>query len=154
MIERATAVDDGCIAVGGLASKVGQLRPERVGTAEAIAELVTPAGVTAIARLIQLARREARMTLDQFGQRVGLEAVELESAEAGVTIPEPRVLHALSEGLKISYQKLLMLAGHQTQRDEVLERDVLKFAASSGSMDKLTKGEERALHDLLQILHD
>lgn len=157
-IEKALSADEGCIAVGGLAARSGQLRnsPEggRTSSAEPPGTLSPAAGLSAIARLVQLARREAGLTLEQFAKKVEVSSEELRATEAAATTPEPRVLHALSEGLGVSYQKLLTLAGHRRQRDEQLEREVLRFAASSAPMDKLSKGEAQALHDFLSLLHE
>ena|ERR1041385_7849091 len=154
-IEKATAFDDGCMAVGGFASKVGQLRDDVAEANSAGTGSSLPlSGITGIAKLVQWARREARQSVEQFAKKVGIDPSEVEAAEAASATPEPRVLYALSESLGVSYQKLLTLAGHRKERDTVLEREVLRFAAFSGSMDKLTKVEEQGLHDLLKILHD
>jgi hypothetical protein len=152
LIEKANAVDDSCVSVAGLASKVGHLvrRGPDIEAARSAAAL----GITAIARLIQLSRREERLTPEQYARKIGVGLDELQAAEAGAQVPEPRVLYAVSEALTISYQKLMSLAGHRKERDEKLEQEVLRFAASSASMDKLTNVETRALHDLLQLLHD
>jgi transcriptional regulator with XRE-family HTH domain len=111
-------------------------------------------GLLTIARLLQFARREARQTPDQYAKRIGIAVDELETTEAGVATPEPRVLFAVSESLKISYQKLMTLAGHRQVRDAALEREALRFAAFSAPMDKLSSVEAQALHDLLRLLHD
>ncbi|HVS69829.1 MAG TPA: helix-turn-helix transcriptional regulator [Phycisphaerae bacterium] len=151
-IERSTSFDDGCMAVGGFAAKAGQLH-DASGSAGGASNLPL-SGVTGIAKLVQWARREARLSVDQFAKKVGIDPSEVAAAESAETTPEPRVLFALSESLGVSYQKLLTLAGHRKERDVVLEREVLRFAAFSGSMDKLTKVEEQGLHDLLKILHE
>src|SRR5438874_8412081 len=157
LIEKATAADDGCISVGGFAARLGQLRtpdtshPSAVGASDS----VPPAsGVVAIGRLIQLARREEHLRPEQFAVKIGIDLAELQAAETGSSVPEPRVLYALSEALDISYQKLMSLAGHRKDRDEILEREVLRFAASSAPMDKLSHNEVQALQDLLRLLQD
>lgn len=157
-IQKAIAADEGCIAVGGLAARSGQLRDSAVCEAStasgADASLQPVSGIAAIARLVQLARREARQDVEHFARKVGLSAEELQAIETGCVIPEPRILYTLSESLDVSYQKLLTLAGHRRQRDEALEQQVLRFAASSAPMDKLSKSEAQALHDFLHLLHD
>jgi transcriptional regulator with XRE-family HTH domain len=157
-IEKAMAADEGCIAVGGLAARIGQLRVPAAApvgdAAEAVQALPAAAGFVAIARLVQLARREARQTPEQFAKRTGLGVEELQTIETAAAPPEPRVLYVLSEALDVSYQKLLTLAGHRKQRDDHLEREALRFAASSAPMDKLSKVEAQALHDFLSLLHE
>jgi len=152
LIEKAIATDDTCISVAGLASRVGHL----IGKSADVdaARSATSVGVAAIARLIQLSRRDESLTPEQYARRIGVGLDELRNAEAGTQVPEPRVLYAVSEALAISYQKLMSLAGHRKERDQKLEEEALRFAASSAPMDKLTNVETRALHDLLQLLHD
>lgn len=157
LIRAAIEADEDCVSVGGFAAKMGQLRVPQNPEANAVAAQdcpPSPNGLAAIARLVQLARREAGLTPDKFAKKVGLTDAELQVAEAGTATPEPRVLYALSEGLNVSYQKLLSLAGHRKQRDDALEREVLRFAAFSAPMDRLSKVEAQALHDLLRLLHD
>jgi hypothetical protein len=150
LIERAAAQSDGLTSVGGFAPHFGQAQsPARVGSQPDLLP-----GLVTIARLVQYARREARQTPDQYARRIGIAAGELEVTEVGVVPPEPRVLFAISETLKISYQKLLTLAGHRQARDTALEREALKFAAFSAPMDKLSSMEAQALHDLLKLLHE
>jgi transcriptional regulator with XRE-family HTH domain len=159
-INRALAADEGCIAVGGLAAKLGQLSEtctEWTDNATSVGkvEVLSPAtGLVVISRLVQLARREARQSPEQFAKQTSLSLEELQAIEAATRVPEPRVLYSISEALDISYQKLLTLAGHRKQRDNSLEREALKFAASSAPMDKLSKTEAEALHDFLSLLHD
>jgi transcriptional regulator with XRE-family HTH domain len=148
LIEKACEVDDSCISVAGLASKVGHLSTRVIDIESA------RVGIAAIAKLIQLARREERLTPEQYAKRIGVGVEELKVAEAGTQVPEPRLLFAVSEALTISYQKLMSLAGHRNERNQILEQQALRFAASSTSMDTLTSVESRALHDLLQVLHD
>lgn len=150
LIERATAESDGHLSVGGFAPHLGQAHcPPRAGP-----QLDPRPGLLTIARLVQYARRDARQTPDQYARRIGIAPGELEVTETGVMTPEPRVLYAISESLKISYQKLLTLAGHRQERDVTLEREALRFAAFSAPMDKLNSTEAQALHDLLRLLHE
>ena len=153
LIARAIAADDGSVSVGGLAAELGMLR-DASGAESRPMERPASYGVYAVARLVQLARREQALTSEQFALRFNLDLRELLDLEAARSVPEPRVLHQLSVALKVSYEKLLVLAGHRVHRDETLEREVLRFAASSGPMDKLSKAEAQALHDFVQALHD
>ena len=86
--------------------------------------------------------------------RIGIDVKELEVLETGYAAAEPRVLRSVSETLRVSYDKLLVLAGHRKSRDAILERKALRYAASSGSTAKLSKVEEQTLHDLLKVLHE
>jgi hypothetical protein len=154
LLEKAFAVNDGCISVAGLAIKLGQFGPVGADTGSQVPQGANMFGVAAIARLVEFARREECLTPEQYANRIGIGLEELLLAESGTNVAEPRVLHALSSALNISYHKLMSLAGHRKQSDERLEREVLRFAASSGPMDKLSSSESQALHDLLKLLHD
>jgi transcriptional regulator with XRE-family HTH domain len=149
LIAHAVATDDGCVAVGGLAAKLGLLQaPQPIEPSE------QKEGVEAIAKLVQLSRREWGMDHERFAEKVGMEVSEVRELETSCSIPEPRVLYKLSTALKVSYHKLLVLAGHRRERIEWLEQEKLKFAASSGPMDKLTKAESQALQDFIRALHE
>lgn len=154
-IARALELEDGCVLTGGLPSKLGFL-PQTARTAE---PAPTPSeapgtGVVALARFVQLARRDRGQTPAAFASKLGLDLEEVVELESGCNAPELRVLHTLATGLGVSYTKLQVLVGYRQARDVSLEREALKFAASSGPMDKLSRVEEQALHDFVQALHD
>lgn len=159
LIARAIAADDACVSVGGLAAQLGMLwdagqtrAARRAGTGHTAAPLSL--GLQALARLVQLDRRRLRLSSEQFAAQCGLELHELLDVESAQAPPEPRVLYQLSMSLKVSYEKLLTLAGHRQRRDEALERGVLLFAANSGPMDQLSKSESQALQDFIRALND
>lgn len=152
LIAWAVAADDGCVSVGGLAAKLGMLT-DSSGSELVVAVQERP-GLEAIARLVQLARREKGKSPEEFASKIGLDLAELVDIENARGVPEPRVLHLLSIGLKVRYQKLLILAGHKQPRDESLADETLKFAASSGPMDRLSPSEVRALHAFIEALDD
>ncbi len=151
-IASAVAAEDGCVSVGGLAAKLGMLKDKSAG--ESAAAVQETPGLDAIARLVQLARREKGISPEEYASMLGLEIAELVDLENARGVPEPRVLHVLSLGLGVSYQKLLILAGHKTPRDKSLAEETFKFAASSGPMDKLSSSEVRALHAFIEALDD
>lgn len=151
-IARAIAADDSCVSVGGLAEQLGFLPP--IPRATTPVASTHPQGLAALSKLVQLARREHGMTPERFATRLGLDLSELVAVESACEAPEPRVLHLISTGLKVSYQKLQMLVGYRENRDQTLEHEALRFAASSGPMDKLSKAEARALHEFIRALHE
>ena len=151
LIARAIAADDAGVSVGGLAGQLGMLRE----TAEAPSTTSRATyGLYALARLVELARRGQALAPEQFAERYGLNLRELVDLESARGVPEPRALYQLSVALKVSYEKLLVLAGHRVHRDEALESEAVRFAASSGPMDKLSKLESQALHDFIRALHE
>lgn len=153
LIARAIAADDGDVSVGGLASRIGVFRDAPDSELRSRPAL-TSHGIDALARLVQFIRRQQALTPEQFASRFSLDLRELVDLESARVVPEPRLLYQLSTALNVSYNKLLVLAGHRVRRDETLERETLRFAASSEPMDKLSKSEAQALHDFIRALHD
>jgi transcriptional regulator with XRE-family HTH domain len=145
LIARAFEANDGCVSVGGLASKLGMLD-------EALPVTVAPepAGLSVLGKFVQMARREQGLEPAAFAQRLGLDLKELLEIESARTSPELRVLYLVSKALGVSYEKLQILVGYRQVRDSSLERETMRFAASSGPMDKLSKSEAQALHDFVR----
>jgi HTH-type transcriptional regulator, competence development regulator len=142
LIEEAAAIEETCVSVGGLARDPGMIDASPESTL----------GPVAFARLVEFWRREQRLSVAELAKRTGLQEAEVIDAERGDTVPEPRVLHALSGVLSVSYEKLLHLTGHVAVRDEPLSRAVVRFAARSEPMDQLSQDEEEALHDFIRAL--
>ena len=153
LIARAVSADDACVSVGGMAARFGLLRDPSAAESEP-QRLPTNVGIETLGRLLQLARRQYGLTPEQFAAKFGFDLGELLNIESARGVPEPRVLHQVSVALRVSYEKLLILAGHRRFRDDRLDREALRFAASSGPMDKLSKAESQALHDFIQVLND
>lgn len=151
LIARAVSTVEGCIGAGGLPLRVGFLSAAGTSQASASAEA---AGLETISRLVELSRRDRRLTPEQFASRCGIELEDVVLLETGHTTPDARVLHRISTFLGLSYEKLLILSGLRQARDTVLERGAVQFAASSGPMDKLTSSQAEALHEFVKILHD
>lgn len=147
MVRLALETDDaGGVSVGGLARDLDMLSSMRMPPAS------SSIGSHAVARLIQLWRRRARLDVVKLADQAGLTPEEVFAAEQGDRTPEPRVLHALSEVLDVSYDKLLHLAGHTKDRDEAMETAAVRFAASSDSVADLSPQDEEALHRFISLL--
>lgn len=148
LIRAAVSHDESCVSVGGLAETLGMLETPPVQTA------APTIGAKAFAKLVQFWRRERQLSVEELAARAGLTEAEVLDAEEGDTVPEPRVLHALSTVLKVSYEKLLHLTGHVTDRDQDIESAAIRFAARSESMQRLNRQEEQALQDFIRALAD
>lgn len=153
-IARALELDDGCVLAGGLPSKLGFLPQSKGIESTPVQGETHRTGLTALARFVQLARRDRGQSPAVFATKLGLDLQEVVELESGCNAPELRVLHTLATGLGVSYTKLQVLVGYRQVRDTSLEREALKFAASSGPMDKLSRVEEQALQDFVRALHD
>jgi len=153
LIARAVSADEESVCGGGLAAKLGMLdeRPAVEVRREASQQAFR---LQTLARFVQLSRREHGLTSEQFATKYDVDVRELLDIEEARGIPELRVLYQVSQALGVSYDKLLVLAGHRHSRDERLDREALRFAASSGPMDSLSKTETQALHDFIKVLHD
>lgn len=137
----------GSVSVGGLAADLGEFRSAALGTnAESVSSAL------ALARLVKLWRREQGLTVEDFAKRAGLSEFEVVGVESGEMVPEPRVLFQLSQAIKISYDKLMYIAGHMIDREGQLMHAAYRFAARSESMEKLTRQEEEALHEFINTL--
>ena len=135
------------ISVGGMAVDVGL----HSGAHEPGA-LAAVNAATALARLVELWRRQQQLTVEEFAKRSGLTEAEVVGIESGELIPEPRALLQLSQVIPVSYDKLLHVAGHVQQRDERLCSGAVRFAARSEPMEALTRQEEEALRDFVNLL--
>jgi len=135
------------ISVGGLAVDLGVLSPERRPMA-----LAAVNAAVALAKLVELWRRQHRLTVEEFAKRANLTEAEVVGLESGEIVPEPRTLFQVSQVIPVSYDKLMHVAGHVRQCDERLSNGAVRFAARSESMEKLTLQEEEALHDFVNLL--
>lgn len=148
-LQRMADAEERCpsISVGGLAVDLGlhsqQWEPSTLATVNA---------ATALAKLVELWRRQQRLTVEEFAKRSNLTEAEVVGIESGEIVPEPRALFQVSQVIPVSYDKLLHVAGHVLQRDERLSSGAVRFAARSESMERLTRQEEEALQDFVNLL--
>lgn len=147
-LRRMAKLEDRCssVSVGGLAEKLGMLGSQQLPA------LPPKLEAKALAKLVEFSRRKKRWSVEDLASRSGLTPAEALDAEEGDTLPEPRVLFALSEVLKVSYDKLLRLTGYVTKRDQTVETAAIRFAARSESMERLNSEEEKALHEFIRAL--
>lgn len=133
------------VSVGGLAVELGTIRGP-------FSNQLPPVSNKALARVVEFGRRERQWTVEELAEKSGLTEAEVLAVETGESVPEPRVLHGLSGALKLSYPKLLDLAGHTAERSDRLSAAALRFAARSESMDRLDRHEQEAFHEFLKVL--
>lgn len=135
------------ISVGGLAVDLGMLSEQRERSV-----LAAVNAARALAKLVELWRRQQQLTVEEFAKRANLTEAEVVGIESAEILPEPRTLFQVSQIIPVSYDKLLCIAGHVRQRDEHLSTGVVRFAARAESMEKLTRQEEDALQDFVKLL--
>lgn len=145
LLEAAENEEGGIVSVGGLAFRAqgefkaaGTPGPER----------------TALAHLLELQRRNMRLSVESLASQSDVEVEEILEVEQGHGVPEPRTLFKLAQVLKLRDDKLMHLAGHVSRPDPRLEQAAVRFAARSAPMDLLTAEEAAALAEFVKELAD
>jgi len=137
--------EDGCfISAGGLVSALEQ--------SEQQASNVVPLR-QAFVRFVQLARRERRLSVDQFAEKVDVDLVELLKIETEEQYqPAIRTVHKIAGFLSVSEQRLMALAGLLQVKDVQFQNAALKFAARSAPVEKLSTEEHSDLEEIVKFL--
>jgi transcriptional regulator with XRE-family HTH domain len=145
-LRRMAEVEDNAeLSVGGLAHELGML-----GAATAAP---TPVVKSAFAKLVGLRRRDMRLTVEQLAERAEVDVAEVVSIELGqLDQPEPRTVFKLAGALKLPAQKLMQVSGLAVPRDTRFNDAVVRFAARSEPIEKLSKEEHAALEEFVRFL--
>src|SRR5437660_1005205 len=107
----------------------------------------------AFVRLVQLARRERRLTLEQFAEKADVELVEMLKIETEEHYqPAIRTVHKIAAFVNVPEQKLMALAGLLQVQDAHFQNAALKFAARSAPVEKLSKEEHSDLEEIVKFL--
>jgi len=144
-LERQAALEDNCyVSVGGLISAVEELEQRSPA-----AELAHAAFI----RLLQLARRYRRLTLEQFSDKLDVDLAELVGLETDEHYsPQPRTVKKIAEFLNVPAEKLFLLSGLTRAKDVHFEEAALRFAARSQPTKELTDEEHQALEEYVKFL--
>jgi len=139
----------------GLSVTAGSLDAEafyrRVDRQRAISRGKGSPLTTVFGHLINMARRERALTLQQLADEIGIDALELLQIEEGKEAPEPRVVSKLARTLNIPPGRLMQLAGHVPTIDKKVETAAYEFAAHANSRP-LEPDELEALHEFVKVL--
>ncbi len=128
------------IAVGGLACDLGFITPAS-GDSHHV-----------FGRLIDFARREQGLTVEQLSNAAGVEIEEILDIEREVkAVPLVRTVFQLAQVLKLPVGRLMEVAGLAQPRPEV-NRAALRFAARSESTAKLSPAEKDAYEEFVKVL--
>lgn len=145
LLKRAEQEDRHFISVGGLVSRLAAGGPGEKS------KLMRAAFV----RLLELARREKRLTVEQFANKADINAAELLLIDSNSNYsPTPRTIFKLSGLLNVPSKTLMVLAGMVESRDAQFEEAAVQFAASSESMEKLSHEEAKTLHNFIKFLSE
>lgn len=147
LLRKAKEEANGFVCVGGLA--------HTLGAAEARSQPAHRAGKHVFSRLVNLRRRELKLSVEQLAEKADVDLEELVDIEIGeFDTPEPRTVHQIARVLKLPEQKLMLLAGLTVSRDEQVNRAAVRFAARSDSIEKLSPAERDALEEFVRFLAD
>src|SRR6185437_14452540 len=107
----------------------------------------------AFLRLLQLARRERRLTIEQFAAMAEVDVRELVSLDNNPGyLPTPRLVHKLAGFLKIPSKTLMVLAGLLQVKNLQFDEAALRFAANSESTEILSNDEQKMLREYIKFL--
>ncbi len=103
--------------------------------------------------LLRLLRRRDELSHEQLAERARIDADELRRIENDRTYtPKPRTVYQLEQFFQLPKRSLAKLAGMERDRTPQFTEQVLRFAASSKAIHKLTRDEARLLNAFVRFL--
>jgi transcriptional regulator with XRE-family HTH domain len=150
LAKRADQEDKHFISVGGL---ISQVDPAWQADVSGMPDVETTR--TAFVRLLQLARRERRLSLEQLAQKADVDLAELVKIEAAEEFtPTLRTIHQLASFLSLPAKKLMALAGLLQVKDPSLQQASVRFAARSEPVEDVSPEEHAALEEYVKFLNE
>jgi len=103
--------------------------------------------------LIQLRRRERRLSLEKLAEMSRVDIGELVNIEQDPEYePRPRTVHQLAGVLGLPKRPLVKLSNLTQVHDDELKGAAIRFAARSSSMAELSREEVQALAEFVNFL--
>lgn len=147
---RAEQEDRHFISVGGLSSTLDPALQAEVASIP-----VVETTKTAFIRLLQLARRERRLSLERLAEQADVDLGELVKIETDETFtPGLRTVHQLAAVLELPAKKLMALAGLLQMKDPSLQQASVRFAARSEPIGNVSPEEHAALEEYVKFLNE
>jgi DNA-binding XRE family transcriptional regulator len=110
---------------------------------------------SAFTRLVQLARRERNLTLEEFAAHADIDLEEIVSIEHDEEYtPTLRTVQKIAQFFDLPDKKLMVLAGLLVVKDPGFNDAAVRFAARSEPVQKLTQAEHRALEEFVSFLQE
>jgi HTH-type transcriptional regulator, competence development regulator len=152
-LARAQREGDAAIGVGLLArDPVIESSGER-GDRRPSAVLVANEGRVAFSRFVRLMRRQRGLSIEKFAEEASLDVGEVVCIEDDPHYrPDPRTIFQLAQTFNVKQHYLMQLSGLAVANDTGLQREAVRFAARSESLQKLTTEEKEALDDFVAAL--
>lgn len=141
---KADEEDKGIVSVGGLVCALAKSEEESKAH---LTERV------ALAKLVELRRRQYRLSAEDLAKKADIELEDLVSIERGEgTVLEPRTIHCLAKTLELPEQRFLELAGLVQAKSASFRKATVRFAARSEPVANLLPQEQEALEEFVKLL--
>lgn len=144
-LKKQATLEDNCfVSVGGLVSAVEDLEQHSQQATTSRAAFVN---------LLNLTRREHKLTWEQFSQKLDVDLAELIGIENDENYkPTPRTVTKIAHFLHVPAEKLFILSGLARAHDRQFQEAALRFAARSQPVKALSSEEHEALEDYVKFL--
>ena len=148
---RADQEDQHFISVGGLISTLDPTCQMQASASIPIVETTK----TAFVRLLQLTRKDRRLSLEKLAEKADVDLAELLKIENDESfMPGPRTVHQLASVLDLPAKKLMVLAGLLQAKDPSLQQASVRFAARSEPIGNISPEEHAALEEYVKFLNE
>ena len=109
----------------------------------------------AFGKFVNQMRRRRGHSVEQLAKTADLDAAELLAIEGDFRyVPEPRTVFRLAQAFDVPQRRLMQLAGLAAANDAGLRREAVRFAARSGSIERLSPEENSVLEAFVAVLSD
>jgi transcriptional regulator with XRE-family HTH domain len=93
--------------------------------------------------------------MEKLAEDARVDLAEVVSIERDPSFrPEPRTIYQLAKILNLPSKGLLQLSGNTIVKDQKFREQAVRFAARSGSVERLTSEEHRALEEYVAFLSE
>lgn len=148
--QRADQEDRHFISVGGLISTLDPTCQMELTSTQSVETTKT-----AFVRLLQLARRERRLTLEKLAEKADVDLAVPVKIETDETFePDLRTVHQSASALDLPVKKLMVLAGLLHVKDVGLQQASVRFAARSEPIGNVSPEEHAALEEYVKFLNE
>jgi hypothetical protein len=152
--ERAVANEEGLEVSAGLGSPAVVLaaKDETLTEEEPCRSY---ADLAVFGKLVNLRRRERRLTLEALAQEADLGLDEVCAIDSGRwEHPKPRTVRNLASVLSLPHSKLMQLSGLMQARNQSLQDAAVHFAARAENLEALSPQEAQALQEFVKYLSE
>ena len=110
-------------------------------------------GLHVFGSLVQMLRRERKLSIEQLAATAHVDAVEIVAIERDPRfVPKPRTVHQLANCFRLPDRALAKLSNITTVHSSQLKDAAIRFAANSESVMELNREERQALADFVKFL--